>query len=96
MTHRIAWLGLVLLATLGASNSECGAPPINTEAINSGNAQVSVDLIATFDGVRLYRVKDGDDKRVYVAVSGRELRAEWWEPQGKTTVHRETLTIPAP
>lgn len=86
---------LCLLACLALVG--CEADPINREAIVTGNKDVKADLIATFDDVRLYRVRDGDSRPIYVAVSGRTLRAEWSESHGKAgTVQRETITVAAP
>lgn len=79
---------IIALASLLAL-AGCGAEPIARE--QSGNPDVRVDLIAEFDGCRLFRVYDYSN-RVYVADCKRNTTAQWQESAGKTTVTRQSLT----
>ena len=76
MFRKIAVFGALLVAA-------CGADPIATE--NSGNGNVSIVMIATFDtDCKLFRVTDGTRQTIYVARCGgapvsriNDVSSEW-------------------
>jgi hypothetical protein len=83
---KILLLALIAVVTIG-----CEADPIRPAS--STNPNVQVNVLTEFDGIRLYRIQDGDGRPIYVAVAMSELRVEWEEHQGRTTVKRETITV---
>lgn len=76
------FLLLVLVAFSG-----CQADPIRTEA--SGNPDVKVELIAEFEGIRVYRLNDGG-QFVYISDTRNGSRISWETsqliPVGKTLI----------
>ncbi len=82
---------LIVMAAMCSAMAACGAEPMSKSP--SANADVRVEVLTEFDGVRLYRVRDGSDRTVYIAVSASQLRAEWTEQHGKTIVHRDSQTL---
>lgn len=73
--------------------SACQAPSLSIVK-NVDNKEVSVEIMATFDGIRLYRVGVGD-REVYVArvVGSADVATHWMEPQGKIHVPRDLQTL---
>lgn len=68
----------------------CQAEPLKT--LDSANKTVIVELLTTFDGVRLYRIFDGG-RQVYVAVADGRLEVSWDAQHGKTAEHMRTTTV---
>jgi hypothetical protein len=78
---------LPLLFTLG-----CEVTPVMTKKADD-NAAVDVSVIATFDGIRLYRVYTGD-RTVYVAARpDGHIDTNWMRPVGKTHVPEDVTTL---
>lgn len=72
-------IAAVLLACVG-----CRADSLSRTA--STNHDVKVELLTEFDGIRLYRVEDGSERTVYVAVAADRLRTSFWRQEGKIQV----------
>lgn len=80
----------LIVCVLAVVMISCGAAAIRKA--DSSNKGVTVEVLTEFDGIRLYRVNDGE-RTVFVAVTRSELRASWQETCGKNCTRQvETLT----
>ena len=82
-----------LVASLPLALVACSADPIETA--RTGNPGVQAGLIAQIEGCNLYRVRDGIDRTVYLAICpGGASRTSWTERCGKScTRDLDTLTL---
>lgn len=83
-------IAVVAVIVVGLCSAACPANAIKN--VESLNPEVKVELLTSFDGVRLYRVDTGV-RTVYVAVSSNRLEVAWDSREGKTTVPVEVQTI---
>lgn len=77
---------LLAIVLLAATTCACEADPINLEKIATGNKDVTVDLIAQFDGIKVYRLRDGGNTPVYITDSRTATRANWTTEETTTTI----------
>lgn len=90
-------VGLMLALMIGAvSTVACNVPADSIKTLDNPNTRVAVELITSFEHVRLYRVRLNDGigfKDVFVAVQDGRVEVTWNEHQGKTVVTRESTTL---
>lgn len=78
-------VALAILVTAGCN------PPTSLKKADSGNPTVTANLLALIDGVRVYELRLGDIRTIYVATSGNRAEASWIEPCGKGCQRLETV-----
>lgn len=82
---------LAALLPLSLMLAACGADPIATA--NSGNPDVQANLIAEVDGCRIWRIRDGNERKVYMANCAEGDARTEWTTGGKHKSYHETLTV---
>lgn len=80
---------LPLLLALCIAAAACTGEPIRKVPSGNKDASVTVEVVAMFGEITLYRVMDGSHP-VYVASSG---TTSCREDDGKTSVNREVQTL---
>lgn len=81
-----------LAAILALALAGCGADAIDTT--DTGNTDVSAGLIATVDGCKLWRVKDGALTNVYVVICPNSTQTQWDVPCGKNCTRKmQAITV---
>lgn len=65
-------------------------PPRAIKQIDSANPAVHVELLTSFDGVRLYRIDVGA-RTVYVAVQDGRSEVSWEQSCGKNCVEHMSM-----
>lgn len=79
---------LIVLVLVGVCG--CDADPLRK--VDSANGSVTVELLTTFDDVRLYKVWTGGTA-IYVAVHRDGTTAKWDEQDGKVTREVQVQTV---